>query len=92
MPDKANALRCQFMLTDRGAAEVLHVGSQLNLTLDVPEAYAGAGIGEMSCRVHVVAVEQSGRPGKVLVVCEIDEMDCDSELWCAMVENWPQGN
>jgi hypothetical protein len=90
MPDKQNAVRAQFTLTDRGAAEDLHVGSQLSLSLDLPAEYAGAGIGAMSCRGHVVSVEQTDRPGKVFVVCEIDEMDCEPELWCALVENWPK--
>jgi hypothetical protein len=85
-------IRAQFTITDRGAADELHVGSKLNLTLDLPAEYAGAGIGEMTCRGHVVSVEQTERPGKVFVVCEIDEMDCDAELWCALVENWPAKN
>jgi len=83
-----NRIRAQFTLTDQGAAESLHVGSRLNLTLDMPQDYAGAGIGEMSCRGHVVSVEQTDRPGKIFVVCEIDEMGCEAEVWCALVENW----
>lgn len=84
-----NLIRAQFTLTGEGAAGDLHIGSRLSLTLDLPDAYPGAGIGGMSCRGHVVAVGQATGPDKVLVVCEIDEMDCDAELWCALVENWP---
>lgn len=84
-----NRIRAQFTMTDEVGAEQLHVGSKLNLTLDMPQEYAGVGIGEMTCRGHVVSVEQAERPGKVFVVCEIDEMDCDAELWCTLVQNWP---
>lgn len=90
MDGQANPFLCQFTLENPASGEALHVGSVLNLTMDIPEQYGGCAIGTIRCRGHVVSLGQTQHHGKVSVVCEIDTLDCDPELWSALTGGSPQ--
>ena len=81
MSEIGNGVRCEFLLSQDGVDTALHVGSVLDLTLDIPEQYAGDGVGSLRCRGHVVSLEEAGVPGKLSVVCQVDELECEDDLW-----------
>ena len=77
MSEARSGIRCRFTLANPSAESALHVGSVLNLSLDIPEEYAGDSVGSVRCRGHVVSVREGDLPGQVQVVCEIDQLECE---------------
>lgn len=79
MSQPLHAVLCEFTLAQSAGAGAPQVGSPVHLQLQIPDEYAGAGVGGISCLGHIVAIQASEQPGRVNVICEIDRLESNED-------------